>query len=152
MIIMKTILAVLLFISFSLYGADKIHNQNGSDFFEVNENPCLPIHEKAEEVLRDYLSKEQTIEGLTTRYGIEIDQTSHKEVYALKNESDAAECQKLIENFEYLEEKSEYSNSIYKVENHYFIVRFSLNNNEFDWESISIIDSDFEVVAVALNW
>ncbi len=148
---MKTIITVLIFISFSLNNSGVILVQNESNIFETVKHPCFPAHEKAKEHLKGYLEKDQNIEQLRN-YGAEIDHTTHTDVYALKNESDSADCQKLIDNFEYLMEESEYSYSIYKAANHYFIVRYCLENNEFEWESTSIVNSDFEVVAVALNW
>lgn len=125
--------------------------QNESNVFETEKHPCFPTHEKAEEHLKGYLAKDENIERLK-KYGAEIDHTAHEDVYALEKESDSADCQKLIDNFEYLLEESEYSYSIYKAANHYFIVRYRLENNEFEWESTSIINSKYEVIAVDLDW
>jgi hypothetical protein len=149
---MKTLITALLLISFTLNDTGKIPFQNVSSVFETAENPCFPTHEKAEEHLKNYLAKGQNIEQLKT-YGVEIDHKAHEIVRALENESDSAECQKLINNLEFLSEESEYSYSIYKAANHYFIVRYRiLANNEFKWDSTTINNSKFEVIAVALNW
>ncbi|MEX0661383.1 MAG: hypothetical protein WEA58_12415 [Balneolaceae bacterium] len=150
---MKIILSLFLFIiSLSFNNVSLYEVQNGLKLYEIHKNPCLPSHEKAEEDVKNYLAKERTIKDLTTKFGIEIDHISHKDVYALVNESDSAECQNLIDNFEWLVEESKFSYSIYKVADHYFIVQFQITeNNKYKRNSISINNSELELIAVGID-
>lgn len=150
---MKTIITLLLFLSFSVEDYGLYSDKNAPVSNKIQNTPCPKSHEKAEEDVKDYLKKEQTLTELKTKYGLEVDSTSHEDVYALENESDSVECQRLIDNFEWLVEDSQYSYSIYKVADHYFIVQYKISeNNKYKRNSISINNSELELIAVVIDF
>ncbi|WP_069130068.1 hypothetical protein [Rhodohalobacter halophilus] len=140
---MKTITAILLFIFFAVL--------DGPDNSEVIGFQCPSNHEKAEEVLHEYLESERAIEDLRRQYNMNIDHTSYTKINALKNELNQTECERLIESLNLSEDDR--LHSFYKVADHYFIVNYKFSEvGEFEYSSITITSKRYEAIAVVLNW
>lgn len=147
---MKTFLAIILFISFSVFFGMTHLNHKNSQLIKIN--PCPSNHEKAEADLKGYLAKERSVEDLREKYGLSIDHTAQNKIYSLQSELNQIECKKLIENnSKWLENAANYS--IYKVGRSYFIVTYSLTEKEeFDRNSIVVVDDTYEAVAIVIDF
>lgn len=141
--IVQTILLLLFF--FISGGASLISTDINSLAITPGTTSCPPNHEKAEASLKEYLSKEDAVNDLRTTYGFDIDLNSQNKIQPLKNVRYQPKCKELLKDLQ--DYASNYS--VYRVLNYFFVVSFDVNNeDEFEFKSISIYNSDLEVVGV----
>lgn len=149
---MKTGIAILIFFAsfFVIKEEYSFSNHFGQFIIGLDINPCPVNHEKAEKELKKYLSREITIENLNKNYDITVDSSTPNKIYSLEQKIDEAECKKLIEKLNLSEDDR--LHSFYKVEEHYFIVNYFITKTgEFDYGSITMVNSEFEAVAVIID-
>lgn len=90
-------------------------------------SPCPADHEEAEQILKEYLSKERNIKSLGDNYDMPISDNAKDQIKSLSGEENQQECQQLRANLDWLKDEENYS--IYKVADHYFIVIYSFDEN-----------------------
>lgn len=148
---MKAIISISIFLSFSSFIGVDYTDYAGSDLDSIKRINCPPENKKAEKDLKDYLAIERNAKELSERYGLTIDRTSQNKISPLQSELNQSECKKLIEtNTKWLKKALSYS--LYQVDDNYFIVTYSLKEKgEFERNSIVIIDSTYEAVAVVID-
>lgn len=104
---------------------------------------CPPNNEKAEKVLKEYLSIEIRLQSLRNLYNMPITNEAKDNLKPLVGEKYEEECRQLRSNIEWLEKQEHYS--IYKVANHYFIVLYSFTEKgDFQVNSIPIVNSNYK--------
>ncbi|NBB76929.1 MAG: hypothetical protein GVY02_06065 [Bacteroidetes bacterium] len=147
---MKTLFFITIFTSFSIFaGADIFHDSN-KHLIEIKIEACPANHKQAKKELKEYLARERTVEDLSRNYNMNIDSSAQDKIYALETEKDFDECGKLIENLNLSED--ERSHSFYKVAEHYFIVSYLISDKGvFEYKSTTIVNREFEAIAVVLN-
>jgi hypothetical protein len=114
-------------------------------------NVCPASNEKAEEKLKEYLSKERNIKSLGDNYGINITKNYTSQIKPLTGKENNKECQQLHSNLDWLENEENYS--IYGLADHYFIIIYSFDEvGKFQFDSIPIINSSYKAVGSVINF
>jgi len=147
---MKTLIIALFLLPFSaLVGITTSSIDTPFVFDKQVANSCPLNHEKAEIELEAYLAKESNIEDLRTNYEFDVNLDSHNEIQALDQDKYDKECKKLMNNLS----ENDRHHSFYKVADSYFVVNYSIaENKDFEYKSITLIDSDFEIVGFVINF
>lgn len=116
----------------------------------VQTNPCPTVNMEAEKYLNKYLSSKKTIDNLRQKRRFNLNDTSFKKIQTVEGEENKKICSELSDNAPWLKNFKNYS--FYETDNYYFIVMYSISENTYEHEGISIYSKEYERLATVIDF
>lgn len=149
---MKSFTSIVLFVIIYTFQGMTAHNFLHPQF--ITADSCPENHEKAEEKLNEELLNEYLLNNLRENYDIDIYSNMLHTISPLNEKDNQQECNKLMEILDKFGESGEMKpRSFYEIADHYFIVYYEIEGEgEFAYQSITMVNSEFEVIGVIFDW